>query len=201
MRTNRPRRPGSKFGTGNPLDGVTSKFGLFGVLVLFVIGLGVQNNKFKLDEKTLEPIDLIAQNKPFTPKTNQKTILIPLQGGQVVAIDLEAYKAADTSLLYTIEQGTAFTAWLKTTDVAMLQKGYSSKDFTKVFRLQLKSGGWIIHPETYKKIENREGNQGLYLMIFALCLLPYTLVTNPRVPIWATLILFTAALLAWLFIY
>ena len=65
MRSSRPRRPGSMFGQGNPLYGVTGKFGLIGLLVLFITGLLVQVNKPDIDVNALQAVEVTLNAKPL----------------------------------------------------------------------------------------------------------------------------------------
>lgn len=65
MRTSRPRRPGSQFGQNNPLYGVTSKFGLIGLFMLFIIGLVVQLNKHSVETGSLKQVTLQLKAPPI----------------------------------------------------------------------------------------------------------------------------------------
>lgn len=190
MRTNRPRRPGSQFGQNNPLYGVTGKFGLIGLLVLFVIGLLVQLNKPGVKAGTLKQVALQLKAPPYPSKKMKGGLLLPATDGRVLGIAPEAMQVLDTQALQALKADTILIAGLLTSDAAFWQTGQTKRNFLLAYTLQSGGGKMIVSAEKLYSWQLWHNNTGAWLMLLSIMLLPYGLLEKPRVNIWLTLLLF-----------
>jgi hypothetical protein len=180
------------FGQGNPLYGVTGKFGLIGLLILFATGLLVQVNKPAVHTSSLQEIQLTLKAKPYNSKKMGGSLLLPANDGRVLALAPEAFKVIKTNALLQLEAGSKVITGLQPQDAAIWLSGQSKRNFLLAYTLRLANGTQVVHPHDLDHWQRWHNNTGAWLMLLALVLLPYALLQKPKLNIWVALLLFTA---------
>ena len=183
------------YGEGLQLEGVTSYFGLIAVVILILIGIAmvlVTNIPKKTD---LEPVSIVVQAPPYRGARVKHTLLLPVTGARVLALDQATYKAADTTLLFALKKGDQLNAWLSKPEAEKWNAGVGRKDFYTAFLLQYDNGNWIVDHPAYRKTAGGMTGQGWWLIILGVLLIPYQFIRRARFPAWAMLVLYTAAII------
>lgn len=190
MRSSRPRRPGSMFGQGNPLYGVTGKFGLIGLLVLFITGLLVQVNKPDIDVNALQAVEVTLNAKPYNSAKMGGSLLLPAVDGRVLALAPEAFKVVRPEAMEQLGTGSKVIAGMQAEDAAFWQSGQSKRNFLLAYTLQTAQGKQLVNPKDLDHWQRWHNNTGAWLMLLALILLPYAMLQKPRLSIWITILLY-----------
>jgi uncharacterized iron-regulated membrane protein len=187
------------FGQGNPLYGVTGKFGLIGLLVLFITGLLVQLNKPSIEVNALQAVEVILNAKPYKSSKMGGSLLLPTADGRVLALAPEAMKVVRPDGIEQLEAGTKAIVGMPAEDAAFWQSGQSKRNFLLAYTLQIAQGKEVVNPNDLDRWQRLHNNTGAWLMLLALMLLPYAMLQKPRISIWITILLYMALVAAYSF--
>jgi hypothetical protein len=195
----RPRRP-EGIGAGLRLDGVTNIFGLIGISFLIIVGIAMLLVRNSIKEKDLTPVQITLQAPPYyTPKLHN-SILLSITGARVMALEQASFAAADSTLLFSLKKGDNLNAWLTKPEAEKWNEGIGRKDFYKALMLQKSSGEWIVSLKAYQKQANRFSSQGWWLIVLGVILIPYQLLSKPKIPVWVAIGIYVLILLLWIFL-
>lgn len=195
----RPRRPAG-MGDGLKLEGMTAKFGLIGIGILMAVGIAMLLVTNTPRQENLAPVSIEVQAPPYQSPKLSKSVLLPVKGARVIALDAATFAAADTAKLNDLKKGDIITAWLIKKDAESWNAGEARRDFYHAILLQYADKNWLVDYPSYRLKAMRFNKQGWWLIIFGLLLVPYQLVQNPRIPFWLAILLFAGAVLAWNFL-
>lgn len=195
----RPRRPGG-MGEGLKLEGMSTWFGLLGIAMLIMVGIAMIAISGTPKMEDLSEVAIEVQAPAYRTPKAYKTILIPLIQAKVLALDPAAFAVADTLQLFSLKKGEKLTAWLEREDALMWKQGVARQDFYKAMILQKEDKTWIVDYASYRKKSRAFNNQGWWVIIFGVLLVPYQLLAKPRIPFWIAFLLFTGSLLVWTFL-
>jgi hypothetical protein len=194
----RPRRPGG-MGEGLKLEGMSAYFGLLGIAVLIIVGIAMIAISGTPKMEDLSPINIEVQAPAYrTPKATN-TVLLPLTHARVLALDAAAFAVADTNQLFNLKKGEKLIAWLVKEEALEWNNSVARKDFYKAMVLQKEDKTWVVDYPSYRKKSRAFNNQGWWLVLLGLLLIPYQLIKHPSVPFWLAFLLFAGALLVWTF--
>jgi hypothetical protein len=196
----RPRRPGGAYGDGLALEGVTSKFGLIGIGMLMAVGIAMLLIRSTPKESELAPVAVTMQASPYRTPKLFNSVLLPLTGARVMALDPATFAAADSIMLFSLKKGDNLNVWLTRPEAERWNEGRGRKDFYKALMLQKSSGEWIVTFKAYQKKAERFGSQGWWLIGLGVLLIPYQLLRKPKIPVWIALGVFLIVLLVWNFL-
>ncbi len=195
----RPRRPGG-IGDGLKLEGMSAWFGLLGIVILMMVGIAMIALFGVPEMEELAPVSIEAQAPAYRTAKIYKSVLIPLDKAQVLALDPAAFAAADTQQLFSLQKGEKLIAWLEKEEAEKWNNGEARKDFYTALLLQKEDQSWLIDYPSYRKKARAFNNQGWWVVLFGLMLIPYQFIKRPKVPFWLSILLFAAAILIWTFI-
>lgn len=192
----RPRRPAG-MGEGLKLEGMTAKFGLIGIGILMAVGIAMLLVTNTPKENDLAPVTIEVQAAPYESPKLSSSVLLPVKGARVIALDPATFAAADTTKLNALKNGDIITAWLIKKDAESWNAGEARRDFYHAILLRNADNSWLVDYPSYRKKSRVFNNQGWWLIIFGLLLIPYQLIQRPRLPFWIAIIVFAGAVLAW----
>ncbi len=189
----RPHRPGG-MGDGLKLEGMSTWFGLIGIIILMLVGIAMIAISGTPKMEDLSPVSIEVQAPAYrTPKAH-KTVLIPLTRAKVLALDPAAFAVSDTQKLFTLQKGEVLTAWMENKDAENWKNGVARKDFYKAMLLQKEDKSWLVDYPSFRKKSRAFNNQGWWVVLLGAILVPYQLISKPKIPVWATIAAFIAAI-------
>jgi hypothetical protein len=183
----RPRRPGG-IGAGLQFEGVTNIFGLLGIGLLVIIGIAMLLVRNSIREKDLEPVSITLQAPPYHIPKLRNSVLLSITGARVMALDQAAFAAADTSKLLALQRGDALKAWMLKKEAEKWNNNIGRKDFYKAMMLQKTDGTWIIDYKGYNRKASNYSGQGWWLILLGCILLPYQIMRQTKIPVWAAIL-------------
>jgi hypothetical protein len=192
----RPRRPGG-MGDGLKLEGMSSWFGLLGIAVLILVGIAMIAISGTPKMEDLSPVNIEVQAPAYRTPKAIKTVLLPLTHAKVLALDPAAFAVADTQKLFTLKKGEKLIAWLEKEDALKWNEGVARKDFYKAMLLQKEDKNWIVDYPSFRKKSRAFNNQGWWLVLFGAILVPYQLISKPKIPVWVAITVLIAAIVLW----
>ena len=181
------------YGEGLRLEGVTSYFGLIAIGMLMLVGLAMLLTRNSIKQGQLEPVSIELQASPYATPRLKNTVVLPITGARVMALDPASFAAADTAVLNQLGKGEKLNAWLVREDAEKWNQGAGRKDFYQALLLQKENGSWVVDYPSYSRKAGGYTSQGWWVMLLGLVLLPYQLIRKPKIPVWISLILLAAA--------
>jgi hypothetical protein len=198
-RFGRPQRSRGIYGDGLSLEGVTSKFGLLGIALLIIVGIAMIAISGTPTMDELSPVNIEVQAPAYRTPKAINTVLLPLTHAKVLALDPAAFSAADTTQLFTLKKGEKLIAWLEKEDAVKWNEGVARKDFYKAMLLQKEDKTWIVDYPSFRKKSMAFNNQGWWIILLGAILIPYQLISKPKIPVWVTIAAFITAIIVWNF--
>ena len=196
-RTKRSRRTNSMYDNRLVLDGVTSKFGFIGIGVLLLVGIIMLFATHVPKENELAPINIEIQAPPYRTVKLRNSVLLPVTGARVLALEPATFAAADTTQLFALKKGETLKAYLNIPDATNWNNGVARKDFYKAHLLQKTDNSWLVNYTAYRIKALGFSSQGWWLILLGLILVPYQFIRYPKFSIWLALLLYGSAILAW----
>ncbi len=188
------------YGEGLKLDGVTEKFGLIGIGLLMLVGVLIIVNTHIPAETELSSIKITLQAPPYRTPKLKNSVLLPVTGAQVVALDPATFAASDTTQLFALQKGAELIAYLPDAEAKNWKEGVGRKDFYKAILLQKTDNSWLIDYPAYNKKARNFSSHGWWLILLGAILIPYQLISKPRIPFWAAILLYGLAAVVMFFI-
>lgn len=193
----RPRRP-EGVGAGLRLDGVTNIFGLVGISFLIIVGIAMLMVRNSSKQKDLTPVEITLQAPPYYSPKLRNSVLLSITGARVMALDPATFAAADSTLLFSLKKGDNLNVWLTKPEAEKWNDGIGRKDFYKALLIQKSSGEWIVPFNAYQHKANRFSSQGWWLIVLGIILVPYQLLSKPKIPVWVILGVYISILIIWI---
>ena len=196
-RTKRSRRTNSMYDNRLVLEGVTSKFGFIGIGVLLVVGIIMLLATHIPKENELAAINIELQAPPYRTVKLRNSVLLPVTGARVLALEPATFAAADSMQLFALKKGESLKAYLNKPDAENWNSGVARKDFYKALLLQKTNTTWLVNYKSYRKKALGFSSQGWWLILLGILLIPYQFINYPKFSIWLALLLYSSAILAW----
>lgn len=188
------------YGDGLRLDGVTSKFGLIGIGLLMLVGVLIIVYTHIPSEKELSSISITLQAPPYRTPKLKNSVLLPVTGAQVLALDPATFAASDTNRLFALQKGEQLLAFMPAPEAENWKEGVGRKDFYKALLLQKTDKTWLVDYPSYKKKVRNFSSQGWWLILLGAILVPYQLIAKPKIPFWAAILLYGLAAVGMFFL-
>lgn len=198
-RFGRPQKSRGIYADGLSLEGVSSKFGWMGIGLLILVGITILLVTHIPKEKELVAINIELQASPYRTPKLKNSVLLPITGARVLALDPAAFAAADTIQIFALKKGEKLKAFLISTDAKNWNDGVGRKDFYKALLLQKTDNNWLVDYKTYRKKALGFSSQGWWLILLGVILVPYQIIQSPKFSIWFALLLYGLVLVGWYF--
>jgi hypothetical protein len=165
---------------------------LVGLLIL--LGSGTPK------EKDLAPIEIEITAPPYRTPSLRNSVLLPVTRARVLAIHPATFKAADSAKLFSLKKSDVLTVWLTAAEAQKWNAGVARKDFYTALVLQKKNSEWVVDYESFRKKAGKSSSHGWWIILFSLILIPYQLISKPKIPVWAAIGGFILVLVIWNFV-
>jgi hypothetical protein len=126
------------------LEGVTSKFGFIGIGVLVLVGIIMLLATHIPKENELAAINIEIEAPPYRTVKLRNSVLLPITGARVLALDAAAFAVADTNQLFNLKKGEKLIAWLVKEEALEWNNSVARKDFYKAMVLQKEDKTWVV---------------------------------------------------------
>jgi hypothetical protein len=170
-----------------------------GIGLLVLVGIAILLVTHIPKEKDLVAIHIELQAPPYRTVKLRNSVLLPVTGVSVLALEPAAFAASDTMQLYALKKGEKLIAYLINQDANNWNNGVARKDFYKALLLQKTDKTWLIDFKSYRKKALGFSSQGWWLIFLGIILVPYQVIQSPKFSIWLALMLYGLLLVSWYF--